>query len=69
MHDFFHVPCRAHPAAGVAGGEEPEQLGAAVVVEAVIGSGQQPPSAIQRIAFAGAMAEHFPIHLFGSVLE
>ncbi len=36
---------RCGPRPWVAGGEQPEQPGAAVVVEAFIGSGQQPPAA------------------------
>jgi hypothetical protein len=51
-HDFFRVPCRAHLPARVAGGEEPEQFRATVLVEAFIGLGEQASAPIQRVGLA-----------------
>jgi len=51
-HDFFGVPGSADLAVGVAGVEQTEQLGAAGLVETLIGFGQQAPAPVQRVVLA-----------------
>ena len=55
--DFLGVPRHAHLAVRVAGVEEPDQLGAAVVVESFVGLGQQPTASVERIVSVAAVAE------------
>jgi hypothetical protein len=52
------VPRHAHLAVRVAGVEEPDQLGAAVVVESFVGLGQQPTASVERIVLAPIVREN-----------
>jgi len=54
-HDLLGMPRHADLAAGVAGIEQPEEPGAASVVEALVGLGEQPTGPIQRIILAPTM--------------
>ncbi len=54
---FLGVPGGADLAVGVAGVEQTQQLGAALVVEAFVGLGQQSAGPVERIALAAPVAE------------
>ena len=47
----------------------PRSFGAAVVVEAFVGLGQQPPAAVERIVFAASMAERLVLHPAAALIE
>jgi len=44
-------------ALGIAGGQKPEELGAALVVEAFVGLGEEPADPIQRIGLAAPVSD------------
>jgi hypothetical protein len=54
---FFDVPCGGHFASGVPGAQQTEQLLLADVVEALLGSGQQSPTPIERIGLATSVPQ------------
>lgn len=56
-NDLLGVPGGADVAPGIAGGQQPDQLGGAVVLEAFIGSGEQPPGSIQGIVLVAPMLD------------
>jgi hypothetical protein len=51
------MPGGADLTAGVAGIEEPEELGLAAFVEAFVALGEQPPRSVERVVLAAPVAE------------
>ncbi len=56
-------------ASGVAGVEQPEELGAGRVVEAFVGHGQQAPRSIQRVGLVAPVAEGVVLHSAAGLVE
>ena len=63
------MPRGADFAARVAGGEEPEELRASVIVESFIGFGQQPSAPIERVVFAAPMTARLVLHAAAALVE
>ena len=55
--DLLGVPGRADLASRVAGVEQTEELGAATVVEAFVGLGEQPAAAVERVVLVAPVAQ------------
>ena len=56
-------------AAGVAGFEQRDQLGAALVVEAFIGAGEQAAGTIERVGAAVAVSEGVLLHATAALIQ
>ena len=54
--DLFGVPGHPDLAAGIAGLEEPGELGPAPVIQAFVGLGESPPGPIQQVVFVAPVA-------------
>jgi len=50
------VPGRGHLSSRIAGPQQAEELGAPLVVQALVGLGQQPPAPVERVVLAAAMS-------------
>ena len=55
--DFLRVPGGADLPGGVAGVEQAEQLGPAMLVEALVGFGEKPPTTVERIGLGFPVSE------------
>ena len=60
---------RCAPASGIAGVEQPQQVRAASVVEALIGLGEQPPGPVERVVLVIPMAEGLVLHVPTALVE
>src|ERR1019366_3061713 len=59
----------ANLAAWVARLEETEQLGAALVVESLVGLGEQASAPIERVVFSSSVPEHLVLHTAAPLVE
>ncbi|CAN5571255.1 hypothetical protein BH24ACT4_BH24ACT4_20650 [soil metagenome] len=63
------MPGHANLALGAAGLKEPEQLRLAVLVETLMGGGEQPSTPIQRVIAVPAVPEGVVLHTAPHVIE
>src|SRR5690606_23730181 len=68
-HGLLRMPRGAGLAPGIAGVEQSEQLGAALVVEPFVGLGQQPAGPVERIVLAAPVAEGLVLDAAADLVE
>ena len=67
--EFLGMPGGAYVAVGVAGLEQAEQLGAALVLEAFIGLGQKPAGPVEGVGLAAPMPESLVLDPTAALVE
>jgi len=68
-HHLFGVPGQADLASGVTGGEESRELGLALVVEALVGLGEQTTAPVERVVLAPSVPERLVLHAPSVLVE
>src|SRR5690606_2421367 len=63
------VPGEADLAAGIAGLEQPDELGVAGVVEAFVALGEQPAGTVERVGAAAPMTERVLLDPAAALIE
>ena len=68
-HGLFRLPGGGHLAAWVAGTQQTEQLLPTMIIEALVGLGEQPPAAVERIGLSTAMTHRLVLHPTAALVE
>jgi hypothetical protein len=68
-HRLFGMPCRGDLTPRVSGTEQPQELGPTVLLEALVGHGEQAPAAIEGVDLTPAVSERLVLDASAALIQ